>query len=582
MDRYERELGFFFRAVVPQWWKILFLFLATCAFAQSPGLTVRLYSLHPERRVQIVARSGSLRWKTCARCAFVQSQGLLVEADGTELKVHNAGATQSASEVVIEGDYRIEPDEGLKLNLTLPLRIKAERERLALLLSVPLEDYVAAALAGESGSFEQVESMKAMAVAVRTYAIRFRPRHAADGFDFCDSTHCQTLNFKGIGAQARSAAEATRGQLLWYDSRPAATFYHQNCGGSIASAGEAWPDLRAPYLPQHEDTYCVRGAPLPWKSRLNRLKLEKAMRDQGLKVPQGWTRLEVASRTASGRAQKLVFRGPGGATQMISASALRFAIGRAFGWNEVRSDLYEVENAPDAIIFSGRGGGHGVGLCQAGAEEMAREGKSYREILAFYYPGTSLGESAASGLQWQRRSGERIEMLSTQPEQEPDVLASAEKDLQALEAELGWRLDFKPQIRIYPSLDAYRNSTGQPGWVAAFTRGSTISLQPLATLRSKSVVDSTLRHELAHLLIEAHAHPGTPLWFREGLTLFFADRSSFAQVVMQEAEMEAALHHPEDRQRVERAYAAARTRVGKMVEKNGKATVLDWLNRGMP
>jgi stage II sporulation protein D len=267
---------------------------------------------------------------------------------------------------------------------------------------------------------------------------------------------------------------------------------------------------------------------------------------------------------------------------MISASALRFAIGRAFGWNEVRSDLYEIENAPVSVIFSGRGGGHGVGLCQAGAEEMAREGKSYREILAFYYPGTSLGVTAASGLQWQRRSGERVEILTAQPDQESDALAAAEKILPELESTLGWRLDFKPQIKVYPSLDAYRNSTGQPGWVAALTRGQTISLQPPAILRARAIAESTLRHELAHLLIETRARPGTPLWFREGLVLYFTGRGNSEPVIMTDTEMEAALHNPEDRQRLERAYAAARTRVAKMVEKNGKATVLDWLNHGLP
>ncbi|MBZ5525016.1 MAG: SpoIID/LytB domain-containing protein [Acidobacteriia bacterium] len=560
----------------------MILLLAPAVFAQGPSLTVRLYSLHPEQRVQLTAGTGTLRWKTCERCQVSQAGGLIIEAGAQGLRIQNSGASQTANEILIEGDYRIEPAEGLKLNLAFPLRIKADHARLTLLLSVPLEDYVAAALAGESGSFEHAESMKAMAVAVRTYAIHFKPRHAAEGFDFCDSTHCQTLNFKGISTQARAAAEATRGQLLWYDSRPAATFYHQNCGGSVAAAGEAWPDLRAAYLPKHEDTYCVRGAPLPWKAEIDRQKLEKALRNQGLQVPEGWSRLEVAVRAPSGRAQKLAFRGAAGPEQMISASALRFAIGRAFGWNEVRSDLYEIENTAGSVIFSGRGSGHGVGLCQAGAEEMAREGKSYREILAFYYPGTSLGASAAAGLQWQRRSGERVELLSTQPEQESDALAAVEKILPALESELGWRLDFKPQIKVYPSLNAYRNSTGQPGWVAAFTRGRTISLQPLATLRSKAILESTLRHELAHLLIEARAHPGAPLWFREGLVLYFADRRDTESVVMSEAEIEAALRHPEDRQHIERAYAAARTRVAKMMEQNGKAVVLDWLNRGLP
>jgi stage II sporulation protein D len=75
----------------------------------------------------------------------------------------------------------------------------------------------------------------------------------------------------------------------------------------------------------------------------------------------------------------------------MSASTFRFAVDRELGWDKIRSDLYEVRGTGDHIIFSGRGSGHGVGLCQTGAEEMARQGKSYREILSFYYPGTELG-----------------------------------------------------------------------------------------------------------------------------------------------------------------------------------------------
>ena len=67
--------------------------------------------------------------------------------------------------------------------------------------------------------------------------------------------------------------------------------------------------------------------------------------------------------------------------------------------------------AGDRIIFNGRGSGHGVGLCQIGAEVMGEEGKSYREILSFYYPGTRLGVSA-QGSQWQQLSSEDVVLFT--------------------------------------------------------------------------------------------------------------------------------------------------------------------------
>jgi hypothetical protein len=83
--------------------------------------------------------------------------------------------------------------------------------------------------------------------------------------------------------------------------------------------------------------------------------------------------------------------------------------------------------------------------------------------------------------------------------------------------------------------------------------------------------------------VEARAHEGTPLWFREGLALYFAggDKPA-APVTMTEAEMEAAFDRSTSQESLERAYAAARTRVARMVEQYGKQTVLGWLVSGLP
>lgn len=549
--------------------------------AQASAVEVRLYGIHAEHKLKISARKDFIFWKTCGPCAETRTSQLDVEAAPEGLRLPGR---KTGNEVFIRGDYRMVPESGLSISAGFPLRIRASHGALLITGTVPLEEYVAAAVSGESGNFKNGESLKAMAVAVRSYAAHFRARHEREGFDFCDSTHCQVLNFAGISAQARSAASATQGELLTFGGTAAATFYHQNCGGMLAAASEAWPGLKAPYLRRQADPYCVRATPLPWRAEFNREKLGSGLRQQGLKIPEQWDRLEIVAHSASGRALKLAFHRASQPPQLISASSLRFAIGRAFGWNQVRSDLYEVATSGDAVVFTGRGGGHGVGMCQAGAEEMAREGKSYREILAFYYPGASLTAAPAT-LAWQKRESGRMQLLSTQPEQDAAILPIAESMLSSLEAELGWKLDSKVQFKVYPSLDAYRDLAGRPGWIAAFTRGNTISLQPLAVLKQKSILESTLRHELTHILVESRAHAATPLWFREGLVLYFADSHAGAAhmpVNMNEGQIEAALRHPENRESLERAYAAARTKVSQLIERNGRETVLQWLSNGLP
>ena len=90
-------------------------------------------------------------------------------------------------------------------------------------------------------------------------------------------------------------------------------------------------------------------------------------------------------------------------------------------------------------------------------------------------------------------------------------------------------------------------------------------------------------HEFAHRLIESHAHPGTPLWFREGLVLYLAEpKRAVAPVVMTKKAIEAGLEHPPDREMLEKSYAAARTKVAQMIQQNGRGAVLEWLTNGLP
>jgi stage II sporulation protein D len=224
-------------------------------------------------------------------------------------------------------------------------------------------------------------------------------------------------------------------------------------------------------------------------------------------------------------------------------------------------------------------------MCQAGAEEMAREGNTYREILSFYYPGTQLGATAAAeSAKWQKRSSERVELLSTQPDVDAGILPIAERILKEDEEAIGWKAGAGVRLQVYATLDSYRDTTGQPGWVAASTRGRTIRLQPLAELKKRSIVESTLRHEIFHVLVEAKAKAATPLWFREGIVLFFSSPNvtGTAAVSLTDEQIETVLRQSRNRDEVQKAYVAAQSRVAALVQEHGKETVLSWLSGGIP
>jgi stage II sporulation protein D len=556
------------------------LAIALCLPCTGAAQTVRVeaFALQPPTQINLSAVDGELSWRVCATCPESSGSRLALESAGNNIRLSTGGL---ASQLTVNGHYRLNGDSIPRIIGSNTIDVRPRDNHLLIVFSMPLEDYVAAALTAEGGDLRGDEARKAMAVAVRTYALRFNARHATEGFDFCDTTHCQAVRWSPPDLSTQAAVAATKGEILLFAGSPAATYYHQNCGGRAAAAREVWPDAGQPYLLSHADPYCVMGPPLQWESKLLLTDLDVALRASGLNPPRGWSVIEIVRRSESGRAQVLRLAGGPSGPALVSASSFRYAVGRALGWNKIRSDLYDVRSVPNGFLFSGRGSGHGVGLCQAGAAQMALQGKDYREILGFYYPGTQLSKTTNSGLQ--RRLTERFELNSTAPDQDEFVLPIAARILKQDEDVAGWSVPQRVKLQVFATLEEYRDATGQPGWVAASTRGNTIRLQPLVQLRSRSILETTMRHELFHVLIESKAAAGTPLWFREGLVLYFTGEiKGSAAEPMTAGNMEAILQQPRSHEDMERAYAAAYATVAGLIERNGRSTVIDWLGRGLP
>lgn len=446
------------------------------------------------------------------------------------------------------------------------------------IVELPAEKYVAAVLAGESTTFRSEEALKAMAIAARTYAAHDRRRHSAENYDFCATTHCQRVDLRAITPRLERAAQATAGEMLWFEGKPALAVYTRDCGGETESVRYLWPDVQAPYLRAQQDPYCTRHGIAAWSWTARPAEIAAALRASDLNVPEPLQRIVVVQKTDSNRAKTLELAGPNRQVAM-SATSFRFAVGRNLGWNTLRSDRYEVENRDDRICFRGAGQGHGAGLCQNGADEMGLEGHTYREILAFYYPGAAVARTGA-GFDWQQMTGEAVTVFSTNPDRDRQVLTTGEAVNRNVAAQLGWP-SLPVTIRVYPDLDAFRNATGEPGWVAARTSGQTIDLQPATVLQTRGILAQTLRHEVLHVAIERQAAPGLPVWFREGLVEYLAAPAK-TQPTAQPAVTDADLEQRHDKQRAEAAYADARDRVTALVNRYGEATVLGWVARGLP
>lgn len=429
------------------------------------------------------------------------------------------------------------------------------------------EAYVAGVVAGESGVLHSDEALKAMSVTARTYAARMQGRHSKEGFDFCSTTHCQ--RFVKASARETKAAQETAGQLLWFDGKPAFTVYSRNCGGKTENVTAVWPDMAAPYLASHPDPYCSGN----WTWSASPGQIQQALLKSSLKVPDHFQTITVVHRTNSGRAQMLSLDG-----ELLTASTFRFAIGRFIAWNMVRSEKYSIENTGGRILFRGAGEGHGVGLCQMGADQMGLRGRSYPQILEFYYPGTTIG-SHAGDFRWSQLSGEGVVLHTMLPDSDRIVLGIVESAIRNWRKRLPWSGPPVIQIYVYPDLDSFRNATGEPGWIAARTTGNRIDLQPIAVLRSRNALQGTLEHEVIHCFVESAARPGLPVWFREGLVEHLGGHllpggNSHVD--------DTDLRQRTDRKAAEAGYAEAAARVEQLIERYGETTVLTWVERGVP
>ena len=560
------------------WFAIGLTSLHAFASAADDGggrdVSVALFSTHTLNAVTLTPL-GSNTWTAhCAHCAH----------EPLKTPLHLAGPV----DLFAGGTLRVADDASREERTATGLwhlRVTGENSEIDVVLTLPSERYVAAVLAAEAAPGEPSQSLRAMAVLARTYALNGEHFTAQPGHlsvALCDSTQCQAMRLGPVSQAIEDAVRDTAGETLWFGPHRAEVFFSQNCGGVTEDSGAAWPTLRGvPYLRSHPDPFCERRDKAAWHDEIPLTQLAQIAQREGWHLPAGIVAARVAELSPSRRALRLVFTGEDGATETLSASALRFGIGRALGWNQVRSDLYEIGVRNGSLIFDGRGHGHGVGLCQAGAAEMAVEGKNYREILAFYLPGTSV-RILPSDDGWQQARSGSLSFRSTQP-LSAERKAALERSWNEAERRFPPRSGMTAEIVFTPSTELFRQLTTQPGWALASTRGNRIVLQPASVLEAHGNHDySTTLHEMLHVLIEAEASDRAPLWLREGLVEALAGDEGYSAQMHSSAEIDSALLHAESLRESQTAHLVAAARVRALLARYGLSAVRGWLTSGVP
>lgn len=348
-------------------------------------------------RVVARGRPGE-RWTFSA-----DSQGLLeaVDRDGRRVGPFETPVrvrTEGDAPVVIAGRaYR----GGARVRAAGPGRVTA-------INVLPLERYLLGVVPREIPT-EQLEAVKAQAVAARTYAVGHLGNRERLGFDFYATVADQAYGGRGVeDPVATRALRETSGEILVHSGRPILAFYHSTCGGRTAAVDEVWDRAPLPYLrsvsdrvPGTEDRYyCETSNRFRWTERWTGESLA-AILAETLTTPAGEpvgavdavTALETRGRTPSGRVDTLRIVADG-RRYTVRGDSIRRVL-RPEPDRILNSALFEldVERADGRIrrvTAHGGGWGHGIGMCQIGAIGRARAGQDYREILPAYYTDAEL------------------------------------------------------------------------------------------------------------------------------------------------------------------------------------------------
>lgn len=240
---------------------------------------------------------------------------------------------------------------------------------------LPLEEYIKDVVAAEVGPDWDMEALKAQAVISRTYALYQKNLNGDSIYHIASSVLHQVYKGNNHDARTAYAVEETHGEILTYDGKPIEAFFHSTCGGKTENPEEVF-GKSYPYLKSVESG-CEISPYWTWEKRIPLAEIEKALNISEIQE------ISIKSYTSTNRVKQLTVKTKSGITA-INATDCR----KALGWSRLPSTNFTLTGNGDSILFEGKGYGHGVGLCQWSALKMAREGKNYKEILSFFYPGT--------------------------------------------------------------------------------------------------------------------------------------------------------------------------------------------------
>jgi stage II sporulation protein D len=281
--------------------------------------------------------------------------------------------------------YALEVNGRSKKEITGTIRITHIMNDFLILAFIRKERVIAEFLDVEAGVYRSDEALKAQALIARTILAAKEGSHLSGKYDLCDLEHCREYRHRGTATKrALKAVRATNGQIITHLGDMITPYFFHTCGGhtALASVSSGTNDMLTPYIKEVKCDYCVDSKYYRYKKRIKRDALSRVF----LGRDDESFDLEVVKKDKNDHWVDSVKVSTSTYSYEVKGSKFMRLVKGALWKDALPSGAFSIRKKGDEFIFSGKGKGAGVGLCQSGADKMATMDFNYRKIIRFYFP----------------------------------------------------------------------------------------------------------------------------------------------------------------------------------------------------
>ncbi len=370
------------------YFSILFIIIASTLSAQRLNIAVFYNYRISSVVMNVYMGSYNVYEDTVLLMTLVQNDIMLLTAKNDSVEVKKSdGKILRFKKIIFEGISEVNV---LKFKPTVPsmqqryydddMQIKTKNGCLCFNNLVRLENYICGVVESESGYQASEEFYKTQAILCRTFTLENLGKHYAEQFNLCDGVHCQAYKGKNYSlsyhAVIAKAVNDTR-DLVMVDTSGSVIDapFHANCGGQTMNAEDVWGSYKY-YLRSVNDSFCKYQRNIYWKKKISMVEWKNFLTSNNIDFP-------LANDTAFNFVQP-------NRKSFYNIEKDSISLRKIREYFNLKSTFFNLKTEGDSLLISGKGFGHGVGLCQDGAMQMAKRGYSYSNIIAHYYKGVKI------------------------------------------------------------------------------------------------------------------------------------------------------------------------------------------------